>query len=229
MINLKRFRFQPNFNTIFSKVGRAASGEVSSPGRPPLPYLDFFKSTPNKIFILVLIALFILVLFLLYRIVSISTQNSGNTGIDNRAQLPEAKATQTINKEFAFPLMDQEGKEVSKLKINLEGVELRDQIIVKAQRVTAISGRTFLVLNIKITNEYDKTVQMNTRDYFRLSVNNNNEELLAPEIHNDPVEAQASSIKYTKLAFAINDSDKNLKLRVGEPTNPNKTIIDLKL
>ncbi len=219
MIDLKRLKIKPNFNTFIFRADRKLA----------LNNFDALKITTNKIFLIIFLALIAIILFLFYRIISTETSNFTGTFVDTRSGVPAAKASQTINKKFSFPLKDQEGKEVSKIKIDLQGVELRDQIIVKAQRVTAISGRTFLVLNLKITNEYNKTVQMNTRDYFRLSVNNNEDELLAPEIHNDPVEAQASSIKYTRLAFAINDSDKNLKLRVGELLNDKKTVIDLKL
>ena len=68
---------------------------------------------------------------------------------------------------------------------------------------------------------------MNTRDYVRLTVNNGSE-WLAPDIHNDPVEIQAISTKYTRIGFPISDTDKKLKLQIGE-INGDKEIVDLKL
>lgn len=121
-----------------------------------------------------------------------------------------------LNKEYTFPLKSNKGEKVADLKFMIEKAELRDEIIVKGQRATAVKGRVFLILTVKITNEYKSRISIDTRDYVRLSVNGNEEEWLAPDIHNDPVEVQAISTKYTRLGFAINDSDKNLILSIGE-------------
>lgn len=145
---------------------------------------------------------------------------------ENRAQLTPPKSTQSITREFSFPLRDQKGEEVSKVKFVIENAESRNQIIVKGQRATAVRGKIFLILNIKITNEYNKSIEIKTRDYLRLQVNDNEKELLAPDIHNDPVEVLASSTKTTRVGFTLNEFDKNLKLRVGE-IDKEKTIIDI--
>ena len=79
-----------------------------------------------------------------------------------------------------------------------------------------VKGRIFLFFTIKISNGYTQAIEMNTKDYARLSVNGNFDEWLAPDIHNDPVEVQAISTKYTRLGFPINENDKNLVLRIGE-------------
>ena len=147
---------------------------------------------------------------------------------DERIQVQGAKASMAINKELTFPLKDAAGKEVSKLKYFIEGADLRDEIIVKGQRAVAVKGRTFLILTIKLTNEYDKALDVNVRDYIRLSVNGNEQELLAADIHNDPVAVQAISTKNTRLGFPIKDTDKNLVLLVGE-IKENKEKIALHL
>ena len=67
---------------------------------------------------------------------------------------------------------------------------------------------------------------MNTKDYVRLSINGTDKELLAPEIHNDPVVIQAISTKSTRVGFPLSASDKKLKLFIGE-INGNKTQIEL--
>jgi hypothetical protein len=140
-------------------------------------------------------------------------------------KIEDAKATQDIYKEFNFPLRNSEGEDLSSINYVVEKVELRDEIIVKGKRATAIQGRTFLILILKIANEYDKAININTRDYVRLSVNGNYEEWLAPDIHNDPVEIQAISTKFTRVGFPINDSDDNLVLRVGEIEGDKEEII----
>lgn len=146
---------------------------------------------------------------------------------DNKITIQNAKASQELNKEFLFPLKDAKGKEISKLKYSIQKAELRDEIIIKGQKATAVQGRTFLILNLKITNDYNKSIQINARDYIRLIVNNSSEKL-APDIHNDPVEIQAISTKFTRLGFPINDTDTNLTLQVGE-IDGQKELIKLNL
>lgn len=187
------------------------------------------KKNHNK----TLFLLFIIVLILLpvvYLAITNLTKSQPKTVagiVDNKINIQNAKASQQLNKEFLFPLKDANGKVVSKLIYFIQNAELRDEIIIKGQKATAVLGRTFLVLNLKITNNYNKSIQINARDYIRLSVNNSSEKL-APDIHNDPVEIQAISTKYTRLGFPMNDTDKNLTLQVGE-IDGKKELIKLNL
>lgn len=154
-----------------------------------------------------------------------NTTSSVLSDTDQRISIKKPKAQQVINKEFLFPLKDDKGKEVSKVKYFIQDVQLQDEIVVKGQRATAVKGRTFLVIYLKITNDFTQDISLKTRDYVRLMVNNNSEKL-APDVHNDPVDIQAISTKYTRLGFPINDSDTNLILQVGE-INGNKQNIKL--
>ncbi len=143
----------------------------------------------------------------------------------SKVQIQPAQAKIPINKEFNFPIKDDKGKEVGKIHYLIDSAEQRNEILVKGQKATAIAGRTFLILNLKINNDSKQKIQMNTRDYVRLSINDSTE-WLAPDIHNDPVEAQAISTKYTRIGFPISDTDKKLKLQVGE-IDGQKIIVDL--
>lgn len=137
--------------------------------------------------------------------------------------LPPPLAQETLNKSFSFPLRDANGKELSQLQYIIQNAEIDNQIIIKGEKAIAVTGREFLILNLKITNNYTKSINLNTRDYIRLSVNNSSDRL-APDIHNDPVEVQAISTKYTRVGFAINTTDRNLTLYVGEITGPKQEI-----
>jgi hypothetical protein len=176
--------------------------------------------------LVVIVAVVVLVLVVLLR----NSQLSGSSTLgasDQRIEVQKPRAEQDLNKKFAFPLLDDKGKEVSKIKYEILDAELRDEIIVKGKMATSVKGRTFLILNLKITNDYNKSISINTRDYIRLTANSNKEKL-APEIHNDPVEIQANSTKYTRVGFPINDTDKDMKLSVGE-INGSKQDIALTL
>jgi hypothetical protein len=146
---------------------------------------------------------------------------------DKRITVEKPKAEQKLNKVYNFPLKDQTGKEVSKFSYEIQNAELRDSILVKGQKATAVKGRTFLIINLKITNNFNKDIQLNVKDFVRLTTGNSTEKL-APDIHNDPVDVQAISTKYTRVGFPINDTDKNLSLQVGEITG-SKEVIKLSL
>lgn len=185
----------------------------------PSPNLPAKKILKWALFVLAAIAL----LFGVYRLIRAVKISSSNSG---KVQVKGASASQDINKEFSFPLRDGKGNEVSQFKFLIEKAELRDEIIVKGQRANSVKGRTFLIVNLKITNQFNRPIEIDTRDYIRLSVNGNEEEWLAPDVHNDPVEVQAISTKYTRVGFPINTTDGKLILRVGE-INGDKEKIEL--
>ncbi len=128
---------------------------------------------------------------------------------------PQILAHKDINKSFSFPVEDQNNNVITQLTYILQSADLMNQIVVKGQLATAIKGKTFLVINLRLDNSSDKSVIVNTRDYIRLTTNKSNE-LLAPEVYNDPVEIQPASTKLTRVGIPINTSDKNLVLHIGE-------------
>jgi hypothetical protein len=210
----------------FVQSASGVSGGFSDSARTSQFRRQFKK---NKFFF---IPVGIIVLLLLFGIFyAVSKANSGNSGIagtsDSRVELKPAIASQSLNKTYNFPLKDNAGKEVSKIQFSLEKAELRDEIIVKGQRATSVKGRTFLILPVKITNSFNQAVEINARDYIRLTINNSSEKL-APDIHNDPVEVQAISTKQTRVGFPIDDTATNLILQIGE-INGSKENIKLEL
>lgn len=192
------------------------SSKILNPGRVRLP-----KNVLIAVGGLILIAL---VFFGGSRISSL--EPTGST--DERIEAPVPVATQNLNKTFEFPLKDDKGEEVSRIKFVVESANLQDEFIYKGKLARAVKGRTFLLFNLKITNSYEQGVNINTKDYIRIQAGTSDERL-APEIHNDPVEIQASSTKFTRVGLPINDTDTgNLKIFVGELTGE-KTEIKLTL
>lgn len=146
----------------------------------------------------------------------------------NQANVPNALATINLDKKFSFPLKDDKGTVVGNFEYMIQSASIQKQIIVQGQRATAVNGREFLLLNLKITNNLKKTIQLNTRDYIRLVVASNKDEQLAPDIHNDPVEVQAISTKFTRVGIALDEADtkKTINLKIGE-IDGTKQDIDL--
>lgn len=142
---------------------------------------------------------------------------------DERASAPTPLATQQLNSEFKFPLKDEKGKTVAQISYFVESANLQDAFIFQGKLAKAVKGRTFLIFDLKITNPYTKTIEINAKDYVRVKANGKAEQL-APEIHNDPIQIQANSTKYTRIGLPINDTDKNLVLLIGELTGKKETI-----
>jgi hypothetical protein len=157
--------------------------------------------------------LFLCLALLIFAGIEIFIQKNNSS---HQLNAKEALGVQSVNKEFQFPLKDLRGEDIGTIEYMIEKAELRDEIIVKGQRATAIPGHAFLVLSLKITNNFKQAVQVTTRDYVRLSVNGDTQELIAPEIHNDPVEVQAISTKTTSVGFPLSTSDSDISLWVGE-------------
>ncbi|MDO8498393.1 MAG: hypothetical protein Q7S44_01260 [bacterium] len=174
-----------------------------------------------------LLAVIVILLFagVVLTVLSKTRTASVTSDSSQKVQIQPAKATLSLSKEFSFPVKDDSGKQIGEIKYLMESAEKRDEIIVKGQKATSVGERTFLILNLKLSNNSNSGVELKTRDFVRLSINNGSE-WLAPDIHNDPVEVQAISTKYTRLGFPINDSDTNLKVQVGE-INGEKQVFDL--
>ncbi len=163
-------------------------------------------------------------IFFVGKFITSAIANSHANSVDNRVELKGPRAKMTVNKTFEFPLKDDKGKTIATLKFLLGDAELRDEIILQGQKAVAVKGRTYLITTIKLTNSSDKFIQMKVRNYVRLNVNGNKDEWLAAEIHNDPVEVQPESTKQTRLGFPINDTDKDLILRVGDLEGKKESI-----
>lgn len=187
--------------------------------------LNIPRSIKRNHFIYGVVAVLLVIAFLAGKQFS---GNSANLSLGGKTEAPKAFATQILNKKFSFPLKDDKGKEVAKISYFVESANLQDAFIYQGKVATAVKGRSFLIFDLKITNPYTKTIEINAKDYLRIKVNNSSEQL-APEIHNDPVQIQANSTKYTRIGLPINDSDKNMVLLIGELQGQKQTVkLDLK-
>lgn len=177
---------------------------------------NFNKKKAKKLLML-FVPLVIVVILVIAGVQALKdTGKSNATVLSSKSSQDVVLKSQKIDKKFSFPLTDESGKEIGNFSYDIESVELRNEIIVKGQRASAAPERVFFIVNLQLKNTLKQGLQINSRDYIRLSVNGDKDNLLAPEIHNDPVEVQAISTKYTRLGFAINETDKNLILIVGE-------------
>lgn len=155
----------------------------------------------------------------------VSSAASANTA--TKTQLAKPVATEKINKTFNFDVKDKTGKVITSFQYKIDSAELRDQVVINGSKYQPVVGKTFLILNLEITNNYTNDINIAPKNYVRIMMNNNNEKL-APDLYNDSVDVQAISTKPTSLGLAIDTSAKDIKLQVGEITGA-KTTIPLKI
>mgnify|MGYP001562215832 CR=1 FL=1 len=214
MSNINLNNLYRSFTIARNKTSDAFSNISTNVSSPQVRYN--IKAYKNVLIPAALIAL-LLFAFALGKILS-SNNDSGK-----RISAPAPVATQMLNKSFEFPLKDDKGKTVSNITYLMESANLQDSFIYQGKLANAVKGRTFLIFNLKITNPYTKTIEVNAKDYVRVKVNGSSEQL-APEIHNDPVQIQANSTKYTRIGLPINESDKNIIILIGELTGKKQSI-----
>lgn len=138
--------------------------------------------------------------------------------VRNSEQLGPVSAealTTPVEREFSFIVYDKDKQLSDQVRYAITIAQLTKQIIIKGQRATAVKGRIFLILNLKLVNEFDKSLFLNTRNYVRVQPSGTKDRL-APEIHNDTVEVQPLSTKITRIGLPVNETDKVFTLYVGE-------------
>jgi len=159
-----------------------------------------------------LIVVFLVVMVIARALGGNDKQNSQVAGVsDNNSQ-----NIIQLNKKFNFPLTDSTGEEVSSIEYEIESAELTDDIFIQGQPTKPIAGRTFLVLSLKVTNDYQQDIEIDTGDYIRVKLDVLGDELLAADMDNDPMKVQAISTKYSRLGYSIPKDFGNIKLLVGE-------------
>ncbi len=221
--------FSNIYNPINKGVANASELASSRAERMNFKKMRNVKFDKKYLKIIVPVIVGVVVLGILVSLIrSLPDAKSQPATATNNVAAPDALATINLDKKFSFPLKDDKGTVVGNFDYVIQSAALQKQIIVQGQRATAVNGRVFLILNLKITNNLKKTIQLNTRDYIRLITASDANEQLAPDIHNDPVEVQAISTKFTRVGVAIDEKDarKTVKLKVGE-IDGTKQNIDL--
>lgn len=144
--------------------------------------------------------------------------------VSQNASVAADAITVPIEREFSFNVYDKDKKLSDPVKYTLTSAQLSKQIIIKGQKATAVKGRTFLILNLKLINEFDKSLFLNTRNYVRVQPAGTTDNL-APEIHNDTVEAQPLSTKLTRIGLPVDENVKEFTLFVGELDGQKEQIV----
>lgn len=167
------------------------------------------KKKIGKFVLLAIVVLIVLagIRFVLSRPASTSGQQLGAT--------TQNTLTTSIEREFSFKVYDKNKKLADPVKYVITTAQLTNQIIIQGQKATAVSGRNFLIINLKLVNEFNDSLFLNTRNYVRIQPAGTADKL-APEIHNDTVEVQPLSTKLTRVGLPVDEGTRDFTLFVGE-------------
>lgn len=174
-----------------------------------------FKFNKKNIGTFAFIAIVGLAIFFSTRVVLKQIAASRARGVLGNTTSTPSTATKAIDREFSFVVYDKNKELADPIRYIIDTVQLTDQIIIQGQRATAVKGRKFLIVNLKLINDSEQSLFLNTRNYVRVQPEGSQDKL-APEIHNDTVEVQPLSTKLTRIGLPVDETDKNFILFVGE-------------
>lgn len=212
-------------NSASSSISSASNDVVTNSRFRMRKFRKFFKNSKFIPFVIVGILFLLLLGAGLKKVLSQPASPVTKTTNDGRVELRKPIATESIKKGFSFPLKDN-GKQISTIKMLVQNVELRDQIIIQGKVANTTVGKNVLIVNLELTNNFTKPVQINSRNYFRL-MKNNDGKLYDPKIHNDPIDVQPVSTTDTRIGFTVADTDHDFVLRVGDVTDPTAKVQEI--
>lgn len=137
----------------------------------------------------------------------------------NKTPSPTAEVsgalTVPIEKTFTIQAYNRDKELADPIQFTISTAQITKQIIIKGTKANAVAGRTFLILNLKLVNQANESLFLNTRNYVRIQPKGTSDKL-APEIHNDTVEVQPASTKMTRIGLPVYENDKEFTLYLGE-------------
>ena len=208
-------------NSFFSTVTAALKNSSIAISHKYKTRTLLSKKKLGTILFFVIVAIFVLAGL------KITLAQSAPRGTNNRTSSTNADVlTAPINHEFSFVIYDKDKNLADPIKYTVSDAQLTKQIIIKGQKATAVDGRKFLIFNLKLVNDFNQSLFLNSRNYIRVQAKGSPDKL-APEIHNDTVEVQPLSTKLTRLGLPVNETDREFTIYVGE-LNGEKEAIPVK-
>ena len=146
----------------------------------------------------------------------VSQKKSNNSSSVKGVTSPMGRQLFEINKSFQFPAYTADRKLASKkVDFTVTTVEKTNEIIIKGKRATAVAGRAFLIVNLKISSDASDSLFLNSRNFIRIK-SKDSDDMLAPDIHNDTVEVQPQSTKITRVGVPIDAGTNEFTVYIGE-------------
>lgn len=132
-----------------------------------------------------------------------------------------------LKQSFSVVAKTQDGKLTNgKLNISVTDATQAASMLVQGQNVIVKNNKTFLIVNMEITNSYKVPLYTYPVDEFRLVGSDGNK--YAPTTHQGNVEIRPESTKTSNVGFVVPLTQKRFKVEVGDINSP-KTVLEFSI
>lgn len=163
------------------------------------------------------LTIFIIAIFALFAILNIK--------IPNKLEEPAKSINVTVDKSYDMAALNNLGKVLSsKIRFKIAAAEKTNKVLVKDQIFTAKNNKLFLIINVELKNDATNPVNLMPGDLVRLTIEGDEDNKYAPDLHNNLVLISAISTKNDRIGFVIPDTARKFKLYVGELEGKKETV-----
>ena len=128
--------------------------------------------------------------------------------------------------KFDVPIRDSEGNETgSPLRVNTINIERTEEVLYQGKPLISKEGKDFLVINLEVENSTDNRLTVRPIDFYRIT--DDSGKSYAADIQTEAVKVEPQSSKKTRVIYIIGDSQRNIKLSIGEIRGDNKETIEI--
>ncbi len=126
------------------------------------------------------------------------------------------KPTAKINQAFSTQARTENKVRVrdADLFVTINGADIDNSLLVQGKRARTREGKTFLILNMEVENEFQVPLYIFPVDLLRLVRDDGKK--IAPSVHQGTVEIRPISTKKSNVGFVIDPDEKSFKLEIGE-------------
>jgi hypothetical protein len=146
---------------------------------------------------------------------ALSSSNPSNTVSTLTEQL-------NLDRHYILPALDPTTNTfLGEMDMTVVNVSKMSEIWVKGAPVQAGAGKAFLVINLELQNQNTANLGFFARDYIRLIVDT---KPYAPDFFNQGVVVAPVSVKTDRVSFVIEESLREINLRIGDLQTPIETV-----
>jgi hypothetical protein len=147
--------------------------------------------------------------------------NSNDDNVLTASDQPTVK----IGKSIEVIARTEDGRRTTgRFDLTVTNAHFADSILVQGKRARPVKGKTFLVLDMEISNPHKVSLYAFPADLFRFVRSDG--EKFAPSVHQGKVRVRPEATKKSNVAFVALPEDKKFKIEAGD-INEDKITLEI--
>ena len=135
----------------------------------------------------------------------------------------ENKPTVTIGKSYeVIARTEDKQRTTGRFEMTITSAQFADSILVQGKRARPVKGKTFLVVNMEITNPHKVGLYAFPVDLFRFVRDDGQK--FAASVHQGIVLIRAEATKKSNVAFVVFPTENKFKIEVGDVNTKKETL-----